>query len=321
MQSSWQACRWAAAHPGSTTLIIVTMVNYGNGGNVGRVLDVDLVPSSEALNADGAALLLTLAIVAIKDCPLQSLCKCCKCAISRLNSRCPKHPSNQQNICGTSLRISERKTLISPVDKGAAPPDVSSTCWKGSLRWCVSVDVTIVTLMPNLAANRTSSSSPRRMSSTLCRSPIVILWFSIVLAGLISTMVRLTHLGSSSSELLLLSSSSLALLDSIQVSLSSVSSPSSWLDPFIAIDQCMLSKLSSAMSAWLLYLLLSDDWSLLSVFPKTTVFYFLRQDIPRICQFLLCTYLFLETKSRLILYQSSFAWFQIHTHLLAPLVL
>ena len=249
------------------------MVNYGNGGNVGRVLDVDLVPSSEALNADGAALLLAVAIVAIKDCPLQSLCKCCKCAISRLNRRCPKHPSNQQNICGTSLRISERKTLISPVDKGAAPPDVSSTCWKGSLRWCVSVDVTIVTLMPNLAANRTSSSSPRRMSSTLCRSPIVILWFSIVLAGLISTMILLTHLGSSSSSLLLLDSrleSKSPKAPRSSFSLSSVSSSSSWLDPFIAIAQYMLSKLSSAMSAWLLYLLLSDDWSLLSVFPKTT---------------------------------------------------
>ena len=74
------------------------MVNYGNGGNVGRVLDVDLVPSSEALNADGAALLLALAIFAIKDCPLQSLCKCCKGVISRLNRRCTKHPSNHQNM-------------------------------------------------------------------------------------------------------------------------------------------------------------------------------------------------------------------------------
>ena len=74
------------------------MVNYGNGGNIGRVLDVDLVPSSEAFKADGAVLLLALAIVAIKDCPLQSLCKCCKGVISRLNRRCTKHPSNHQNM-------------------------------------------------------------------------------------------------------------------------------------------------------------------------------------------------------------------------------
>ena len=159
--------------------------------------------------------------------------------------------------------------------------------------------------MPNLAANRTSSSSPRRMSSTLCRSPIVILWFSIVLAGLISTMILLTHLGSSSSSLLLLDSrleSKSPKAPRSSFSLSSVSSSSSWLDPFIAIAQYMLSKLSSAMSAWLLYLLLSDDWSLLSVFPKTTTTSISWDQIFHVFVNLSITYLFLETKSRLINY-------------------